>query len=628
MAVATRGTESATVNADGLGRRRGALGKGRQSRVELKELAGALALAGGGRAEESVAADLLKAFWEDVLEKACDEGVNGKGEMSGLVCARADIAEGDAAVIEGFDAVVGESDTMDISGKVLGSVLAVASVLEVDVPGFAEDRRIDLPQEVCTVEGIADLGAEDLGQGVTRDEEAGMSGLAPDFALIGQSAGGGEKVDVGVVGKIARPGMEHRQDAELGADPLRIVGEVLEGRCGFAQEQVVDGALVGACEVTQLGGEGEGDEVVGAGQESAAQALEPELRGAIVTLRAVSVAARVIGVVEAITGVADEQGAAESRGPAVDDVRHCPFVGGQHAVAIGLPVDLPSAAEDLRQFDHGGDRWRSAALHQAIDGVSCGLADLPGQMGVNFGGAGTGVAEVLLDEAEVDAVLEQVGGIGVAQGVDVSAFVQTTPLHGVTEGALETVASDRSAVVSDGVLDTMASDGGKQPEGRMVGAPVAPQQLKSGGRQRNLTVLEALATDAKNAAGTVDVGDLKAGALHEAQATGINRGQADAVDVDAHGVEDAPDLVAAEHHGEFLFGARLGDIQALPIAAKRLLVEEAEAAEDDREGAAGDLLVELQMQQVASDLVFFELVGRPVGLPFVRSATTIGSFMM
>lgn len=181
-----------------------------------------------------------------------------------------------------------------------------------------------------------------------------MSGLAPDVTLVGQPAGGGEEVDVGVVGKIARPGMEHRQDAELGADPLGIVSKELEGRCGFAQEQVVNGSLVGAGKGAQLGREGEGDEVVGARQESVAQAFKPDLRGAIVTLRAVSVAARVVGIVEAVTGVADEQGAAESRGPAVDDVRHRPSVGGQHAVAIGLPVGLSSAAEDLRQLDHCG----------------------------------------------------------------------------------------------------------------------------------------------------------------------------------------------------------------------------------------------------------------------------------
>ena len=91
-------------------------------------------MTGGGRAEEPIAANLLKALGEDVLEKACDEGLNGQGEMSGLVGARVDVAESDTALIGGFDAVVGEGDAMDIAGEVLGGVLAIARVLKVDVP--------------------------------------------------------------------------------------------------------------------------------------------------------------------------------------------------------------------------------------------------------------------------------------------------------------------------------------------------------------------------------------------------------------------------------------------------------------------------------------------------------------
>ncbi len=128
MAVAARGAESSTAQVGSLGfglsLRPGTLGRRRERRVEPKQLAGTLALTCGGGAEESVAANLLKAFGEDVLEKTRDEGVDGKGETSSLVCARAGIAEGDAAILEGFDAVVGEGDAMDIAGEVLGGVLA------------------------------------------------------------------------------------------------------------------------------------------------------------------------------------------------------------------------------------------------------------------------------------------------------------------------------------------------------------------------------------------------------------------------------------------------------------------------------------------------------------------------
>lgn len=128
MAVATGGAETSPVEGGriggGLSRHRGVLGWRRERRVERKQLSGALAFLGRSRAEEPIAADLLKAFGQDVLEKARDEGVDGKGETSGLVCARAGIAEGDAAVLEGLDAVVGDGDTMDIARKVLGGVLS------------------------------------------------------------------------------------------------------------------------------------------------------------------------------------------------------------------------------------------------------------------------------------------------------------------------------------------------------------------------------------------------------------------------------------------------------------------------------------------------------------------------
>jgi hypothetical protein len=42
------------------------------------------------------------------------------------------------------------------------------------------------------------------------------------------------------------------------------------------------------------------------------------------------------------------------------------------------------------------------------------LGDLLGEMGVDGGGLWAGVAEVLLDEAEVDGVFEQMGGVAMA----------------------------------------------------------------------------------------------------------------------------------------------------------------------------------------------------------------------
>lgn len=214
----------------------------------MKQMACAFSRFRGGGSEEAVGADFLKALGEDMLEKTRDEGVNRQGESSGLMGARIDVAEGDVVVFEGFDAFVGQSDPMDVAGEILGGVLAVAGALRVDVPGLAEDRGIDLIEQPRLVEGVADFGAKDGGEGVSRDEKVAMGRLAPGFPVFGQAAPGDEEMDVGVVGEVARPGMKHGKNAEGGADPLRVVCELLESGCGFAQEQVIDRVLVGAGE--------------------------------------------------------------------------------------------------------------------------------------------------------------------------------------------------------------------------------------------------------------------------------------------------------------------------------------------------------------------------------------------
>ena len=63
---------------------------------------------------------------------------------------------------------------------------------------------------------------------------------------------------------------------------------------------------------------------------------------------------------------------------------------------------------------------------------------LGGQVQVDHGGGERAVAEILLDAADIDAGLQQVGGVGVAQGVDGDAFLDLElrehaaqrPLHG------------------------------------------------------------------------------------------------------------------------------------------------------------------------------------------------------
>src|SRR3990172_5206132 len=63
---------------------------------------------------------------------------------------------------------------------------------------------------------------------------------------------------------------------------------------------------------------------------------------------------------------------------------------------------------------------RSEVVHKGVERVGeCG-SHLPRQMRVNLGGAGAAVTEGLLDNPQVDAGLQQMCRIGMAQRVNVS----------------------------------------------------------------------------------------------------------------------------------------------------------------------------------------------------------------
>ena len=83
---------------------------------------------------------------------------------------------------------------------------------------------------------------------------------------------------------------------------------------------------------------------------------------------------------------------------------------------------------------HVGDGGHGSGPHQLVDPRDRLLLADGGQMEVDHRGLQRAVAEVLLDQPEVDARLEQVGGVAVPQGVDrdglAPAQLAHHPLHG------------------------------------------------------------------------------------------------------------------------------------------------------------------------------------------------------
>ena len=98
------------------------------------------------RAEETVVADLLKTFGQDVLQEATDELLGGQATCFAVAAGAVAVAKGDLAVLEFEDTVVGESDAEDIRGQVLQSGLTRADRLTMDDPLLPPGRWRNLVQ--------------------------------------------------------------------------------------------------------------------------------------------------------------------------------------------------------------------------------------------------------------------------------------------------------------------------------------------------------------------------------------------------------------------------------------------------------------------------------------------------
>jgi len=366
-----------------------------------------------GGAEQAVVADLGESSGQDVLEEPSDEGRCFQSAVLGLPRKRVAEAERDLPILKALDPAVDEGDAEDVAGEVLEDLLAAASVLEMHDPVLAPDLWSNAIDEAGVSQGVAELGAEEDREGSSRGEEIRPIGRDPAWSMaVAPSAGGDEDVDVGVVGHRTGPGVEDSEEAGPGAEVVGIGGEFQQRLGCGAHEHTVDQLLVRSGEGSKLGGEREGSEEVRAREQMRSSVLEPASSLIAVALGAVPVAAGVVGVLAHAAVVAGAQVPAEGRGATGLDVAHGLQVRGQHARAVVLAIGRSALAKDVRELQHGGAR-RSEALHQAVDRIDGGLPDLPREMGVDLGGPGTAVPESRLDQAEVDAIFEEMGGVGV-----------------------------------------------------------------------------------------------------------------------------------------------------------------------------------------------------------------------
>jgi hypothetical protein len=116
-----------------------------------------------------------------------------------------------------------------------------------------------------------------------------------------------------------------------------------------------------------------------------------------------------------------------------------------------------------------------------------------GQMPGEPSGCKPRVAEGALDEAEVDASFEQMGGGRMPQGMRGNAhLVNAGALFGFTEGALDSVAAHRLS--GGGALLLITSSSGDKPDGVTVSGPGRSQKFQGVLRQGDGAVLGPFAS--------------------------------------------------------------------------------------------------------------------------------------
>jgi hypothetical protein len=153
--------------------------------------------------------------------------------------------------------------------------------------------------------------------------------------------------------------------------------------------------------------------------------------------------------------------------------------------------------------------------------------------------------------------------------------------------------------------------GGKEQPGMPMGFPLLAQELERALGQRDVAVEIAFAgPNVQEHALRIDIAHLQAQAFAQAQAAGVNGGQRDPVIQRDHLRQDAPHLAGREDDRQLALGIGPGQFDlARPDPAQALFPEELEGADGLGAGLAGDLFVDLEVDEVLPEVFGIEAVG-------------------
>lgn len=245
--------------------------------------------------------------------------------------------------------------------------------------------------------------------------------------------------------------------------------------------------------------------------------------------------------------------------------------------------------------------------NQVVDRLAGLCVNVGGQVGIDGGGGWGSVAEIGLDDAQVEPSLQQVGGVGVPQGVNGGGLLHPAFPQGGSKGFLN------AAFVHKGVGlfgSVEGVDGWKQPNRVAMGEPVLAQHLQAGFGQGHIAVLAALAVShMHHLARPIDVFDLQGDAFQQTQSAGIDGRQADAVTHGMHALQDLLDFLPAQNHRQFRTPGRTDKFKRVPFPFECMLEEELDAAQRQSVRTAGNAFDVYQVQEVLTQFLFADQVG-------------------
>jgi len=138
-----------------------------------------------------------------------------------------------------------------------------------------------------------ELAAEHAAEHLDGEKE-GAAGGDPAGVVRSEAAGGEHAVDMGMMLQALVPGMEHAEEADLGAEVPGIASDLEQGRGAGVEQQVINQPLVLQGKWGQFAREGEDDMHVAGGEQLALAGFEPAHTGVALTSWAMPITARIV----------------------------------------------------------------------------------------------------------------------------------------------------------------------------------------------------------------------------------------------------------------------------------------------------------------------------------------------